>query len=193
MCVENFSLEKVWSLYVPLTFRLAANSYSLSLMIFFQYCSSGEDLQNHCSLLCLILLRNGVQFLKSPSSVSETRDSSLSMTEGVSDSSIASDVLSHLCSLVDNTDSKPIVQTLAREIIKEGVVVFFPGTKARKKYLLEMVNMILTGEQPSSWWLKFEALCSYFSQKDNNSLLELNWNIDKVSTYIYTSYYNYCI
>ena len=147
--------------------------------------SSDEGLLNYCSLLCLILLRNGVQFLK-PSSVSESNDQSSQPIESIgksSDSSIASDVLSHLCLLVDNTDTRPIIQTLARDIIKEGVVVFFPGTKARKKYLLEMVNMILTGEQPSSWWLKFEALCSYFSQKDNNSLLELNWNVDKVSTH----------
>ena len=59
--------------------------------------------------------------------------------------------------------------------------MFFPGTKARKKYLLDMVGVVLGGEQPSSWWLKFEALCSYFSQKDTNSLLELNWDITKVS------------
>ena len=146
---------------------------------------SDEGLLNSCSLLCLIILRRGVQFLKTtPSSenmdvhVLEAEDGAI--PETTCNSSIASAVLAHLCSLMDSSDTKPLIQNLARDIIREGVVVFFPGVKARKQYLLDMVDVILTGEQPTSWWLKFEALCSHFSQKDNNSLLELNWSVDKV-------------
>lgn len=28
-------------------------------------------------------------------------------------------------------------------------------------------------KQPKSWWLKFEALCHYFSKTDSNSILSL--------------------
>ncbi len=142
--------------------------------------SSAVPLLSDCSLLCLILLRVGVQFLKHQATPTDTPPSHTQSSEETS-LSIAPAVLSHLCSLVDDTSSKPIIQSLARDIIKEGVVVFFPGTKARKKYLLDMVGVVLGGEQPSSWWLKFEALCSYFSQKDTNSLLELNWDVTKVN------------
>ena len=149
-----------------------------------------EPIGTDFPLLCLVLLRVGVQFLQQPSPASDSsttdppppaaaaaeRDSGAG-----SNSSVAPAVLSHLCSLVDDTSSKPLVQSLARDTIKEGVVLFFPDAKARKKYLLNMVKVVHVGEQPLSWWLKFEALCSYFIQKDHNSLLELNWDIAKVN------------
>ena len=140
-----------------------------------------------CSLLCLIFLRFSIQFLKS-TPLKENKDTP--SIEGVplnDNSSIPSAVLSHLCSLMDNKDTSSLVQNLARDIIREGVVVFFPGSKARKKYLLDMVEVILTREQPPSWWLKFEALCRYFSKIDNNSLLELNWDTEKVGV-VFISY-----
>ena len=68
-----------------------------------------------------------------------------------------------------------MVRLLAQEIIREGVVVFFPGSSARKEYLLDMVKVVLSGQQPASWWLKFEALCRYFSKIDSNALLGLPW------------------
>lgn len=126
-----------------------------------------------CSLICLLLLRNSIPFLKATTSTNEA-------TNEDSQQSVPSAVLSHLCSLMDNPSTDGFIRGLTQDIIKDGVVVFFPGSKARKKYLLEMVELVLTGEQPASWWLKFEALCSYFSKTNNNSLLELPWEINKV-------------
>ena len=124
-----------------------------------------------CSLLCLLMLRNSIPFLKGTS----TSDDSNTGT------TVPSNVLSHLCSLMDDPNTNEFIRSLTQDIIKDGVVVFFPGSNARKKYLLEMVELVLSGEQPASWWLKFEALCSYFSKTNNNSLLELSWDSKKVT------------
>ena len=120
-------------------------------------------------LLCLLLLRYTIPFLKATPPKENTSEQS----------SVASAVLSHLCSLMDNPNTDPFIHSLTQDIIKDGVVVFFPGSKARKKYLLEMIELV-TGEQPPSWWLKFEALCGHFSKTNNNSLLELPWDSTKV-------------
>lgn len=52
-------------------------------------------------------------------------------------------------------------------------MVFFPNAHARKDYLLSMIWSVLDGNQPKSWWLKFEALCRYFSKSDSKSVLNL--------------------
>ena len=39
------------------------------------------------------------------------------------------------------------------------------------------------GKQSTSWWLKFEALCDYFSQSNGHTLLELPKTISKVTSY----------
>ena len=74
-------------------------------------------------------------------------------------------------------------QLLAQDIVGKGVVVFFPDSTAQKEYLLGMVESVLSEKQPRSWWLKFEALCQYFSKTDTNSLLELPGNISEVSPF----------
>jgi hypothetical protein len=115
-----------------------------------------------CSLVCLTMLRQAIPFIKATPSNEQGN-------------AVPSAVLSHLCSLMDNPSTDSFIKNLTQEIIRDGVVVFFPGAKARRKYLLEMVELVLTGEQPVSWWLKFEALCGYFSKASKNSLLELPW------------------
>ena len=72
------------------------------------------------------------------------------------------------------------VQDLVQEIVVKGVVVFFPDATARKEYLLTMIESVLSEKQPRSWWLKFEALCKYFSKSDANSLLGLPSQLKKV-------------
>ena len=144
-----------------------------------------------CTLVTLLLIRRAIPFLKATPTNKLTRGNSNGtnnndneggvVDNGDTPSSIPSAVLSHLCSLMDNPDTDPFVRTLAQDIIKAGVVVFFPGSRARRGYLLEMVKLVLTGEQPASWWLKFEALCGYFSKTNTNSLLELTYDPAKVT------------
>ena len=43
-----------------------------------------------------------------------------------------------------------------------------------------MAEFVQDGKQSNSWWLKFEALCMYFSQSDGHTLLELPKTISKV-------------
>ena len=74
-----------------------------------------------------------------------------------------------------------MVKNLAEDIVVKGVVVFFPDATARKEYLLSMIESVLNEKQPRSWWLKFEALCQYFSNTDANSLLGLPKRIKEVS------------
>ena len=145
-----------------------------------------------CTLVTLLLIRRSIPFLKATptnkltkgsnngTNNNETKSEGGAVNDGDTPSSIPSAVLSHLCSLMDNPDTDPFVRTLAQDIIKAGVVVFFPGSRARRGYLLEMVKLVLTGEQPASWWLKFEALCGYFSKTNTNSLLELSYDLPKV-------------
>ena len=91
---------------------------------------------------------------------------------------------------MDNQNTDAAVRHLSQEIIREGVVIFFPGATARKEYLLEMVKVVLVGQQPASWWLKFEALCRYFSKIDSNALLGLPWKESKV---MYQPFFMYVI
>ena len=100
---------------------------------------------------------------------------------GSSSESTSSAVLNHLCTLLDKEEEQsPAIHTLAQEIVVKGVIVFFPDAKARRDYLLEMIESVLSETQPRSWWLKFEALCQYFSTTDANSLLCLPANVKEV-------------
>ena len=136
----------------------------MTVVLFFSLSSSEAQLNDEGALLCLLLLLSSLPYLKI------TKD-------------VPSAVLSHLCSLMDNSSTDPVLRHLAQEIIREGVVIFFPGASARKEYLLEMVKVVLVGKQPASWWLKFEALCRYFSKIDSNALLGLPWKRNKVHWY----------
>ena len=129
----------------------------------------------HLSLLVLWLLKSALPFIQ-PEKPSKEGD-------GGSEST-SSAILSHLCTLLDREEEgqSPATRSLAQEIVVKGVVVFFPDAKARKDYLLEMIESVLSEKQPRSWWLKFEALCQYFSTTDANSLLCLPTKIEEVCT-----------
>ena len=45
---------------------------------------------------------------------------------------------------------------------------------------LPLAITLQDGKQSNSWWLKFEALCVYFSQTDGHTLLELPKTVPKV-------------
>ncbi len=79
------------------------------------------------SLLCLDVLRASLPFLK-PRRLSGTLPAS---------------ILTHLCGFLDSSEAKEEVQRLAQDIVVEGVVVFFPDARARKDYLLSMINSVL--------------------------------------------------
>ena len=83
----------------------------------------------YASVLCLYLLRAALPFIK------PQRQSSSSGTPSA--------ILSHLCGLLDGGEVNEDVQRLAQDIVVEGVVVFFPDAKARKDYLLSMINSVL--------------------------------------------------
>ncbi len=54
-----------------------------------------------------------------------------------------SEVLSHLCGILDSAEIDSAVKSVAQDIIVEGVVIFFPDAKARKEYLLSMIGAVL--------------------------------------------------
>ena len=134
---------------------------------------SGSD---YTALLALWLLRAALPFIKPDKGPTGQTD----------DVHISSTILSHLCTLLDvgeeeGRGEQSATQRLAQEIVVKGVVVFFPDAAARKAYLLSMIESVLSEKQPRSWWLKFEALCQYFSKTDANSLLSLPSHTIKVS------------
>ncbi len=58
-----------------------------------------------------------------------------------------SEVLSHLCGILDSSEvDAAAVKNVAQDIIVEGVVIFFPDAKARKEYLLSMIGAVLVSE-----------------------------------------------
>ena len=104
------------------------------------YYAHRQDKQlQYASVLCLHVLRSALPFIKPlrPSSSS----SSSSSTDPLA---VPSAILSHLCGLLDSTaEPDHVVQRLAQEIVVEGVVLFFPDAKARKDYLLKMIDSVL--------------------------------------------------
>lgn len=98
------------------------------------------------------------------------------------DEATSSSILTHLCQLLDRGGGGGDKTTisLVQEIVVKGVVVFFPDAGTRRDYLLEMIGNVLSEQQPRSWWLKFEALCQYFSKTNTNSLLRLPNEIQQV-------------
>lgn len=157
--VSDLSLEKLWNVYIPLSLK------------------SGDAVQ-YGSTLCLHLLLSSLPFIQSNPSRHTTTTTS---TQGNAPPPTSSDpslttpaiILKHLCGQLDNGGLDPVIKRLAQDIVVEGVVVFFADSKTRKDYLLSMISEIQNTDQPPSWWLKFEALCRYFSESDSNFLLGL--------------------
>ena len=88
---------------------------------------------------------------------------------------VASEVLKHLCSVVDKEVeySNDVIEKMAHDIILDGIVVFFPDSSARRSHLISMLDSVMSKELPTSWWVKFEALCVHFSSQDPSALLGL--------------------
>lgn len=141
---------------------------------------------DYAAVLALWLLRSALPFIKPDQNTSKTVDMGVQRRDDGHSVKISSAVLSHLCALLDageEAEEQSVVQRLAEDIVVKGVVVFFPDATARKEYLLSMIESVLNEKQPRSWWLKFEALCQYFSKTDANSLLGLPKKIKEVSQY----------
>jgi hypothetical protein len=151
LAVDGLSLEKIWNLYIPLTL-------------------TPDGQADYAALLALWLLQSALPFIKP-----EKKKDVNVQTSDTSDQK-SSTILSHLCALLDAEEGEgelSAIQKFAQVIVVKGVVVFFPDATARKEYLLTMIGSVLNEKQPRSWWLKFEALCQYFSKTDANSLLSL--------------------
>jgi len=112
---------------------------------------------------CLQLLHCCLPFLESKRKSSDKN------------TNIVTEVLSHLCSVMDKQDGdvNDVTKRLSHDIIRDGIVVFFPDSAARRTYLISMLDSVMSEELPTSWWLKFEALCIHFSSQDPNALLGL--------------------
>ena len=149
---------------------------------------SPDGQTDYASLLALWLLRSALPFIKPDKRPAQKLDADGPKSDG-DPLTVPSAILSHLCVLLDaevgegeEQGAGSTVQRLAQEIVVEGVVVFFPDATARKEYLLSMIGSVLNEKQPRSWWLKFEALCQYFSKTDVNSLLGLPTRRKEVRT-----------
>lgn len=125
------------------------------------------------ALYCLQLLHCCLPFLearRNPSSAKNT--------------TIAAEVLKHLCSVVDKEaeHSSEVIEKMSHDIIHDGIVVFFPDSSARRSHLISMLDCVMSEELPTSWWVKFEALCVHFSSQDPSALLGLQQLADDVSS-----------
>ena len=150
----------------------------LCVMISLPHSPDGQA--DYAALLALWLLQSALPFIKP-----EKKKDVNVQTSDTSDQK-SSTILSHLCALLDAEEGEgelSAIQKFAQVIVVKGVVVFFPDATARKEYLLTMIGSVLNEKQPRSWWLKFEALCQYFSKTDANSLLSLPMKLKEVSHY----------
>ena len=101
-----------------------------------------------------------------------------------SNATIATEVLKHLCSVVDKEVeySNDVIEKMAHDVILDGIVVFFPDSSARRTHLISMLDCVMSEELPTSWWVKFEALCVHFSSQDPSALLGLQHITDDNNT-----------
>lgn len=116
------------------------------------------------ALLCLQLLHCCLPFLEARRKPSNDDNTA-----------IAAEVLKHLCSVVDKEvdHSDNVIEKMSHDIILDGIVVFFPDSSARRTHLISMLDCVMSKELPTSWWVKFEALCVHFSSQDPSALLGL--------------------
>jgi len=124
----------------------------------------GPGILEHGSFLSLNLLRSCLPFIKqapkdeeskAPATTTTSSEEATSSAGQVSQldddksltsagqASLPEEVLLHLCNLLDADDTKPKVKLLVQEIVTEGVVVFFPDSKARMDYLFSMIGSVL--------------------------------------------------
>lgn len=116
------------------------------------------------SVQCLRLLHSCLPFLEATRNPNNDKKTS-----------IATEVLEHLCSVMDKKvePKNDIIEKVSHDIIHNGIVVFFPDTLARRSHLISMLDCVMSEELPTSWWVKFEALCVHFSSQDPSALLGL--------------------
>lgn len=160
LCVEGLSLEKIWSLYVPLAI-------------------SPDPSCKLLSHLCLMLLRAALPFM--------TETTGRKSRSGDTKGEVSQTILSHLCNLIDSDEEDAEMQELAKDVVVSGVPVFFPTVCSRQEHLMEMFTSVGKA-QSASWMLKFKGLCQYFVEKDSFKLLQLpstpkakeDINIDRV-------------
>lgn len=149
LCVEGLSLEKIWSLYVPLAISPDPSCKSLS----------------H---LCLMLLLAALPFMAETTTGKER-------SSGDTRGEVSQTILSHLCSLIDSAEEDPQMQELAKNVVVSGVPVFFPTVRSRQEHLMGMFSSVGKA-QLTSWMLKFKGLCQYFVEKDSFKLLQLPYS-----------------
>ena len=116
------------------------------------------------ALQCLQLLHCCLPFLEAKRNPSNDKNTT-----------IATEVLKHLCSVVDKEAEycNDVIEKMAHDIILDGIVVFFPDSSARRSHLISMLDCVMSDQLPTSWWVKFEALCVHFSSQDPSALLGL--------------------
>ncbi len=123
------------------------------------YFSRSSELHNYATLLCLYLMRTSLPYIKPRPSKGKAGTDAKSggdkagamptPEDGDSDRvAMPSAVLTHLCQLLDSPETEERITWLAQDIVTEGVVVFFPDAKARKSYLLSMIDSILVRATP---------------------------------------------
>ncbi len=95
--------------------------------------------------MALHLMRSSLPFIKQApqKSGSATNAEKASASDAAGGESLPERVLLHLCNLLDAEDTEPKVKTLVQDIVTEGVVVFFPDSKARMEYLFSMIGSVL--------------------------------------------------
>ena len=116
------------------------------------------------ALQCLQLLHCCLPFLEAKRNTSNDKNTT-----------IAAEVLKHLCSVVDKEveHGNDVIEKMAHDVILDGIVVFFPDSSARRTHLISMLDCVMSEQLPTSWWVKFEALCVHFSSQDPSALLGL--------------------
>lgn len=100
---------------------------------------SPDPLMEYASTLCLHLLKAALPFIKPARSTPNKEHPELNSDLN----SIPSAVLSHLCGILDSSETDALVRGIAQEIVVEGVVIFFPDAKTRKEYLLNMIKSVV--------------------------------------------------
>ena len=148
------------------------------LLFYFRPELEDPAVREHGSFLALNLLRSCLPFIKqapkkddseapAPATSSDNAASlagQASQPDDEKSSSLADparlpeEVLLHLCNLLDTDSTEPKVKLLVQEIVTEGVVVFFPDSKARMEYLFSMIGSVMV-----SWCTLYVVLinCCY--------------------------------
>ena len=167
-------LEYLHSPHTDVSHTLQCTTWH-AVTIYLRSAHSSDGQTNYASLLALWLLRSALPFIKLDKRPAQELATDGPRSDG-DHLTVPSAILSQLCALLDAEEGQGVGSTrqrLAQEIVVVGVAVFFPDATMRKEYLLSMIGSVLSEKQPRSCWVKFEALCRYYSKTDVNSLLGL--------------------